>query len=54
MKKPRLDPEAVRVDSFPTSGPLSSLPHARVDEATPVCSGTTCILQCLTVQPRCF
>jgi hypothetical protein len=53
MKKLRLDVESVRVESFRTA-PMANLPLPRVDAATPVCSGTTCILQCLTAQPRCF
>ena len=52
MKKLRLDLEAVRVESFRTGAAIPVL--TRVDAATPVCSGTSCILQCLTVQPRCF
>jgi hypothetical protein len=54
MKKLRLDVDAVRVESFRTGSPVPNNPLPRVDAATPVCSGTTCILQCLTVQPRCF
>ncbi|HSU14838.1 hypothetical protein [Longimicrobium sp.] len=54
MKKIKLDIEAVRVVSFPTGPAGHGTAVARGAEATPVCSGTTCILQCLTAQPRCF
>lgn len=56
MKKIKLDIESVRVVSFATG--CAPAPRgtavARGADATPVCSGTTCILQCLTAQPRCF
>jgi hypothetical protein len=55
MKKIRLDVEAVRVVSFATEcAPERGTAAQREANATPVCSGTTCILQCLTAQPRCF
>ena len=55
MKKQKLDIEAVRVQSFPTgSGMAVRGAGAARAEATLACSGTTCILQCLTYQPRCF
>jgi xanthine dehydrogenase molybdopterin-binding subunit B len=56
MKKMKLDIDAVRVVSFPTgrAPAAAGTAAARGADATPVCSGTTCILQCLTAQPRCF
>lgn len=56
MHKLKLDPDAVRVVSLPTAPAASTrgTVDARQEAATPVCSGTTCILQCLTAQPRCF
>jgi hypothetical protein len=56
MKKIKLDIEAVRVLSFATGCAPGARGTAaqRGADATPVCSGTTCILQCLTAQPRCF
>jgi hypothetical protein len=56
MKKIKLDIEAVRVVSFATgcAAAVRGTAVARAADATPVCSGTTCILQCLTAQPRCF
>jgi hypothetical protein len=53
MKKLTLDVESVRVESFRTATAATPAP-ARAAEATPLCSGTTCLLQCLTAQPRCF
>jgi hypothetical protein len=57
MKKLTLDVDTVCVESFAAgSAPaVRGTVDARQEmAATPVCSGTTCILQCLTVQPRCF
>jgi hypothetical protein len=55
MKKQKLTLDAVRVESFPTGSGMAirGTPVPRA-EATLACSGTTCILQCLTYQPRCF
>ncbi|MBV9110223.1 MAG: hypothetical protein JO306_12505 [Gemmatimonadetes bacterium] len=52
MKKLRLDVDSIRVESFRAGSAIPMLP--RVEAATPLCSSPTCILQCLTAQPRCF